>query len=261
MKFLILGDGSAGKRHAGHLASRGHEVEILGPFDRSTTSGFHGIVIATPPEFHERTLTNYDDWNILCEGPCTWLPQPNTHVQMMASNWRFVPALQAFKKRLTNPLLAHFWFDYDLNRWRKDFDPTKSCYYWSGHDLINVHEVDMAFWFFGPAERLSVEKIYTGKSRECDGFQMLIKHRSGVVSSICSSWHSQHYRRGVYVVQRDGTVEETSWKTPADDPTVNASYGALVDHWLDHIERRDPLIAPNLLDGYRAYKALQGVCI
>lgn len=261
MKILVLGDGSAGKRHAAHLIARKHEVQLLGPrHERALIPD--AVVIATPPEYHAEALKKWHDYHILCEGPCTWSLEPNpTNVQMMASNWRFVPALQAIKDRLTNPILAHFWFNYDLARWRQGIDYKKTCYYFSGHDLINVHEVDMAFWFFGPPEKVEVEKIYTGKSRACDGFQMLIKHKTGVVTTISSSWHAKHYLRGLRVIQKDGTVEEGGWTTPAHDPVVNQSYEAMIDHWLSHIENNDPLVEPSLEDGYRAYKALQGECV
>lgn len=259
MRITIIGDGSAGKRHAGHLATRGHEVVMIGPQDEMVYSTAY--VIASPPEYHEDHLyrTHQEQAHVLCEGPCTYLPPPHSAaVRQMASNYRFLPQMQNFKKRLTNPIVAHLWFNHDLRKWRKDWDYKKSCYYWSGHDLINVHEVDIAFYLFGPPERISIEKLYTGLSRACDGFQMLIRHKTGVLTTISSSWHSQHYRRGVYVVQQDGTVEEMSWKTPDDDASINASYEALIDHWLDHIERGDPLVEPSLEDGYRAYQALQG---
>jgi len=260
MKILVLGDGSAGRRHAGHLANRGHEVKIAGPNEAHWIEGnWDARVIATPPEFHSSQIYYSKDWHLLCEGPCTYLPDPHpTAVRMMASNWRFVPALQGIKKEMTSPILAHFYFNYDLARWRAGIDYTKTCYYWSGHDLINVHEADLAFWFFGPAERISIEKIYTGKSRACDGFQMLIKHRSGVVTTISTSWHSAQYYRGLRIINNDSTMQEGCWTTPAHDPMVNQSYEAMINCWLDHIERGDPLVEPSLEDGYRVYKALQG---
>ena len=264
MKILVLGDGSAGRRHAGHLVARGHEVKVIGPQEDSVGHKPlewkpEGVVVSTPPEYHKAALEYWTRSHILCEGPCTFLPEPSPRaVRMMASNWRFVPKLKDLKERLRQPLLASFWFDYDLAKWRAGIDYKKTCYYWSGHDLINVHEVDMAFWFFGPAERVQVEKIFTGKSRACDGFQMQIRHRSGVVSSISSSWHAAQYLRGYQIISKDGSVEEGSWTTPVDDPTVNTSYEAVIDHWLDAIDKGAPLVEPSLEDGFRAYEALQG---
>jgi predicted dehydrogenase len=124
--------------------------------------------------------------------------------------------------------------------------------------MISVHEVDLALWLFGPAESVSIHRTHTGKTRICDGFAMLIKHRSGVLTTINSSWHSLHYSRGYRLVYANGDHNYRVFLSPEDDTLVNKSYETMLDHWLKHIEEGNPLVEPNLEDGYAAYTALQG---
>jgi hypothetical protein len=92
-----------------------------------------------------------------------------------------------------------------------------------------------------------------------DAYSMLIKHHSGVLTTIQSGWHASSYQRGCVVQMRDGSREEIAWQSPQDDPQVNASYEAVLDTWLQAIEAWDMTAAPSLLDGYRAYQAINGV--
>ena len=262
MNILVIGDGSAGKRHARLLTNRGHKCLVLGPRDITGSFTSEGVIIATPPDWHEYNIRAWQSHHLLCEGPCTCLPKPGiTQIHMMASNWRFIPELQKLKAKKELPVLAHFWYNHDLNLWRPDTDIKNTCYYWCGHDMINVHEVDTAFWLFGPAEELKVYKLYTGKTRACDGYTMMIKHKTGVLTTINSSWHNSFYTRGYRLNYANGRQESQIWHSPDHDDLVNQSYEDMIDHWLQHIEEGNPLVEPNLEDGYRAYKALQGECV
>jgi len=265
MHFRIIGDGSAGKRHARLLTERGHTCTILGPDKASPvlhSDGLEadGVVIASPPDTHKLYLSWYHDKaHILCEGPVTYLPpQSSKYIHVVASNWRFNPSVQALKKALKTPVIGHFYFDYDLAKWRPDVDYRTTCYYTSGIDMINLHSVDLAFHLLGKPLNVSVAPAITFKSLGIDAIAMAISHPKGCVSTVNSSWHAARFLFGLRIVELDGTVHELSWDSPKDDQIANTSYAAMIDAWLHGIVTGTlPAGAPTLLDGYRAYKALQ----
>ena len=263
MKINIIGDGSAGRRHARILGARGHHCTVLGPDKASPVQHpeAEAVVIASPPDSHKLYLAWYHTLcPILCEGPVTWAPPPHPINQhLYAANWCFVPAVQALARQCRNKaaVIAHLWFDYDLKIWRKDWDYRVSCYYTDGIDLINHHEIMTAQYVFGPIEEVSVMKSHTGKSLGCDALTMQLLHASGTLTTINSSWHSTQYQRGISVVFDDGSSEYMNWSTPADDGVVNQSYEAVIDAWLTLIQT-GVRTGPSLLQGYKAYMALQG---
>lgn len=277
LRINIIGDGSAGQRHARMLRERGHICTVIGP--HGSSGPCDAVVIASPPESHEFYLSSY--WNIcpiLCEGPVIWNNHPADFVRrppfphMTASNWLFVPQIMALKELVASrqPVSAHLWFDYDLAKWRgPGWAYKESCYYESGIDLINCHEAMTALWLFGPAvmgqidgkDQVAVMKQQTGKSKGADVISVLCRHKSGVITTINSGWHAAQYQRGIRVVFADGTVEELGWTSPEHDSIVNQSYSAMLDHWLQAIAENDINVRPNLLDGYRAYKLMQGEAV
>ena len=267
--FVVIGDGSAGRRYERLLHERGHVATVWGPRNRGGESKLlqDGVIIASPPSFHMAHLMYAVGQNspILCEGPVTYniaySSKYYTAPSMTASNWRFVSSMREFNSRLHGREIvsAHLYFDWDLNLWRPGTPIHSPCYYREGITNINLHEVDLALWMFGPAERVHVESRSTLKSMGMDAYSMMIKHHSGVLTTIQSGWHSKQYRRGVCVQLRDGATEEISWTAPGDNPQVNESYGAVLDTWLDAITNWDLSVSPNLEDGFRAYQAINGV--
>lgn len=265
----VIGDGSAGQRHARMLKERGYIVDICGEKHTGHPYDFYAVVIASPPSTHAEFIDTYWKVPMLCEGPVTCVPEHPLHnvpPRMTAENWLFVPQVQRLVEKCTCPfppkvVHAHLYFDYDLARWRgSGWDYKTSCYYTSGIDNINVHEVMVALALFGPAAEVCVHRTHTGKSLVFDAFTMSIKHKSGVLCTINSSWHSAIYRRGVQVFYEDGSMDELSWTSPQDDTIANQSYAAMLDHWLECI-RTGAEPSPSLYDGFRAYKLLQGVCL
>ena len=263
MKILVIGDGSAGRRHTRLLAERGHQITIIGPEKASPIQHpeHDCIVIASPPETHKLYLSWYHDKaHILCEGPVTWLtPQNNNFVHVTASNWRFTPQIQDLKRALKDPVIGHFYFDYDLAKWRTDVDYRTTCYYLSGIDMINLHSVDLAFHLLGAPNKVEGVMVKSGKSLGIDAVCIALAHKNGPISTVNSSWHAARFMFGLRIVELDGTVHELSWDSPKDDSIANTSYAAMIDAWLEGIETgKLPAGAPTLLDGFRAYKALQG---
>lgn len=275
MNILIIGDGSAGQRHARLLGAKGHHIEIVGPDKASPIQHppTEAVVIATPPESHKLYLSWY--WNkcpILCEGPVTWYPDTSKtwtclpqSAHMYAANWCFVPQVIALKELCQNeePIVGRLWFDYDLSKWRQDWDYRTSCYYLSGIDHINHHEAMTAQFLFGRIKSVKGANLQTGKSLGVDALARIFAHEdtSGdILSVITSSWHSTLYQRGIQVVFKNGSSYEVGWTTPTDDYIVNKSYDDMIIAWLKAIKTGKPQ-GPTLLDGYGAFRALQGEII
>lgn len=263
LKINIVGDGSAGQRHARMLRERGHVCTVLGPNTASpvTHPTCDAVVIASPPDTHKLYLSWYHDkCPMLCEGPITWMPPFDAYPHMVASNWLFVPQIRALKQQVEDkqPTYAILWFDYDLTKWRPTVDYRTTCYYTSGIDEINHHEVTTALHLFGSAIRVSVEHGHTGKSLGVDYLSMLIRHSNSVCTSICSGWQAAHYTRGIKVMFTDGTSTELGWTSPNDDAVCNTSYSYMIDHWLRAIEREDCGVMPSLQMGYEAWNLLHG---
>jgi predicted dehydrogenase len=262
MNILIIGDGSAGRRYERILKALDYNPTVIGPRDNWEIATTDGYIIATPPSMHRIMLLKLIDRQkpILCEGPVTYWEDAIEVPNMTASNWRFVHSMRELETRIADKYIvsAHLYFDYDLARWR-DTDYKRTCYYQEGIDRINLHEIDMALWLFGPAERVHVEKRSTLKSMGMDAYSMMIKHHSGVLTTIQSGWHSSVYRRGIVIQLADGSIEELDWQSPADDAQINASYQAVVEEWLRAIVEHDLTATPSLLDGYRAWQAINGI--
>lgn len=258
MHILIIGDGSAGKRHARMLGERGHVCTMVGLGVDHPTS-MDAVVIASPPETHEEYLWAYSDMPLLCEGPVTLLPPVRHPVQMVAANWYFVRQVQELRRSLQSKRAthAHLYFDYDLAKWRSDIDYKDTCYYTSGIDNINHHEATTALALFGPAERVSVEYGRTGKSRGVDTVAVLIRHTSGTLTTINSSWHAARYHRGISVYYEDGSMCEVGWSSPQDDSVCNWSYGYMLDRWLSAVASGEPA-EPGLALGFAAWRLLHG---
>jgi predicted dehydrogenase len=264
MQINVVGDGSAGQRHARILRELGHEVRLYGPLDSlDRHDKCRAVVIASPPENHKAHLMWY--WNkchILCEGPVTYCgDQVLTRKCMTAENWLFVPAVKRLIDKCRDPfppipVHAHLYFDYDLEKWRPGVDMRSTCYYYSGIDMINVHELMMAFALFGHPIHYSVEKVHTGKSLGTDALTVNTRHPSNVVCTINSAWHSSVYRRGIRIAYDDGSLDEVSWQSPQDDPVVNASYRDMLVYWLQCIEDDRRIEHGTLYDGYAAYNIL-----
>lgn len=136
----------------------------------------------------------------------------------VAYNLRFHPALQAVcqvvcsGKPLGQPLLArlhfgtflpdwHPWEDYHLSyAARRDLG--------GGATLTNSHELDYALWLFGPAQQstglLSPHRTLGTEVDESSA--VLIRHSSGVLSSITLSLAQKPASRGAEIVCEGGVL-------------------------------------------------------
>lgn len=259
LRINVIGDGSAGRRHASILASLGHSVNIIGPGEP------HGrcdaAVIASPPKFHTEHLQLYAPMcPVLCEGPVTWCPSKADFVHMIAANWLFVPSIKNLRQLTSEQLVthAHLWFDYDLALWRgAGWDYKSSCYYDEGLDYINLHEMTTAIFLFGSIKDARVMKRKLDKSLGVDVFCGLFEHSSGVLSTINCGWHANAYNRGIRVFFADGRVDTLNWYSPQHDSIVNQSYRVMVEHWLRCIDGKEEWW-PTLQLGHEAFLAIKG---
>jgi len=124
-----------------------------------------------------------------------------------------------------------------------------------GAVLDCIHEIDLTLWYFGPGELLSAANL-PGSSigLEVEGLsEILIRHRSGVLSSVHLNFVQRDYRRTCQIVGTDGTLywdfeegqvrcyrPDTHWqvfKQPADW-LVNQMYIDEMCYFIECIEHR-----------------------
>lgn len=174
MRFLVIGLGSIGVRHAENLMALGHKVigyDIGTPAPvgieltaaLSDVKDIDGCIIATPTSEHAENLHYALErgwWPVLVEKPIANKIserlvsdiQTEPLIIMMGNNLRFHPSCRLAKRYLEqgmlgSPIWAHIAVAQynDKPQYRRD----GVLLNWGGH------EIDLALWLLGPAEVLA----------------------------------------------------------------------------------------------------------
>ncbi len=164
MKFLVIGAGKAGTRHATNLRNLGHDVRLEDkpptPDWRSYFAsdfawrGTDAAVVATPPSTHYELAEQA--WRhglpVLVEKPVfdrVWpgMMLPITPLVMPVTNYRFHPSIRALKREIEDGDLG------DLIGLRaeyceplSDWQPSYECDPWLE---AGVHLADYTYWLMG----------------------------------------------------------------------------------------------------------------
>lgn len=138
-------------------------------------------------------------------------------VTMVGCNMRFHPGPATVKRLLDDgaigpPLFGRLQTSSYLPDWRPgtDYRQSYSASVETGGGAILdcIHELDLAIWFFGRATLESaaiVSAASLGISTEGLA-ELLLRHESGVLSSVHLSYMQRDYRRGCQVVGETGTL-------------------------------------------------------
>lgn len=241
-RILVLGAGSAGARHARHLATRGAEVYVtdLDParaerirhatpieYDLGVLHRFDAVVIASPNAAHEeQALRSIEAGRLaLVEKPlatsgtaATRLAEEGGDQLMVAYNLR----LHAPVERLVQ--LVHtgrvgaihsvrLWFGYYLPAWRPavDYRTTYSAQSALGGGVLldAIHELDLLLWLVGHGS--TVVGAFVGSVGDLDidvedTVRCVLCTPAGAPVELSLDYLSRRYRRGIEVVGSAATV-------------------------------------------------------
>jgi predicted dehydrogenase len=246
-KFLIVGAGSIGRRHAANLTALGAEVSVsdvnrtlletlcdenrwapvydLDPaLDQDR---FDAAVICTPNHLHIPCAQKVID-----AGLHVFIEKPLSHtmdgvadlissqkrsgrVGMAGFNLRFEPGLQYIKQRLdpSRVAFAHVEFGSYLPSWRPGTDYTRgySANRSMGGGIIldDVHEIDYACWLFGyPRSVLPASGTYGGLDIDVeDVADMQLRYPDKIIT-IHMDYLQRRYTRRCKICFRDGYATE-----------------------------------------------------
>jgi predicted dehydrogenase len=194
MRFLVIGGGSIGKRHARNLISLSQKVTICDPAEQrrkealalgaafqpdyreALKQGFDAALVCTPTSAHVAPAIA-----ALKAGCHTFMEKPISHtlegtseivrlarhkklITLVGCNLRFYPSLAKAKQLLDSgaigkPLSARVEFGYYLPYWhpKEDYRTGYSANKKLGGGVIldAIHELDYVRWFLGEAKAVS----------------------------------------------------------------------------------------------------------
>lgn len=244
MRVAVLGLGSAGTRHARHLADLGAEPVAWDPDEARTApeevaragsldaalDGADAVVVASPNSNHaEQALAALERGiPVLVEKPLATNGTDADRVAAVAAkrgvtcgvamNLRFLPGLVALERlvrsgELGTVIRARVWFGYDLRKWRPDDDYRQS--YSARADLGGgivfdaIHELDYLCWLLGPAASVAgiTGRVSTMEIDVEDSASAAIEMASGAIASLDLDFVSPVYRRGCVVTGTEAVAE------------------------------------------------------
>lgn len=246
MKFLVIGYGSIGKRHARNIKFLGHEVIVLrhsrntinkDGFDEyysceealKSAGSIDGAIICSPTSCHLNDVTILVENNIpfLLEKPPTvdyqtciemvkLLKQREFSRYDIGFNLRFYPALKFIKEYIPN--LGHIYAarvsaGYYLPDWRKnvDYRTTNSAKkeLGGGVHIELIHEIDYIIWFFGLPEKVFgyTNRISILEISTEDICVAVFQYADGSVVELHLDYLSHKDLRGCQIIAEHGTME------------------------------------------------------
>lgn len=137
-------------------------------------------------------------------------------ISMVGCNMRFHPGPATVKsllgeKKIGAVLSARIQCGSYLPRWRpqQDYKKSYSASTESGGAILDcIHELDLALWYLGPASLVASAKLPARSlGLETDGLaEILLRHDSGVLSSVHLNFVQRDYRRGCQIIGENGTI-------------------------------------------------------
>jgi len=298
----VLGAGSIGRRHLKNLRALGVEglvgfepntarredaeretaTPIFAELEAVWEYAPQAVVVAAPTQYH-LPLTRA----AVEHGAHVFIEKPLAHtldglddlgrmlvarglISMIGCNMRFHPGPMAVRRLLSEGAVgavinarvqASSW----LPRWRptQDYRQNYSASpAWGGAILDCIHEIDLAFWYFGSGHLHAAATLpATPLGLQTDGLaELLIAHDSGVLSSVTLNFMQQDYRRGCQIAGTRGTIywdfaERRVWthdesgqldrSIPEPDRwDVNQMYVDEMAYFLEAVRLRQPAMNP-----------------
>ncbi|MDD5006804.1 MAG: Gfo/Idh/MocA family oxidoreductase [Syntrophorhabdaceae bacterium] len=258
MKFLVIGYGSIGKRHAANVISMGHQAVLLRHSKGNENKeglkeyyrledvlegekGIDGVIICSPTTKHLDDVKELIHHGIpfLLEKPPTHDLKSTSEMQEiivsnkftsyeMGFNLRYHPIIQFIKDFLPNVgkiYATKIYVGYYLPYWRKGVDYRESTSakkeLGGGVHVELAHDIDYTLWLIGCPEKVVgyVNRVSDLEISTDDICSALMKYKDGSVVEIHLDYLSHKYLRGGQIIAENGTLE---WKwNPAEG---NVSY-------------------------------------
>jgi predicted dehydrogenase len=271
MRFAVLGQGSAGRRHATGLMALGHEVVGFDPDARGdipmaasldeALAAADAAVVASPNSMHaeQAEAALRAGAHVLVEKPLASSGEAATAVAELAGelgrvcgvamNLRFHPGLLRLRELVSSGTLGEVRlacasFGYDLRLWRPGTDHragySARADLGGGIVLDAIHELDYLLWLLGPVASVMAETAASpdpGIDVE-DLALAVLRFGSGALGVVDLNFFEPAYRRGCLIA---GSEAVASWDWEAATVTVRRATG--------EDERMDA--AYDLADGYR----------
>jgi predicted dehydrogenase len=274
LRIAVLGQGSAGRRHAEDLAALGCEVVVYDP-EREAVAGRRAdsaeaavgatdaVVVASPTSLHpEQALLAIDRGRpVLVEKPLAAEVADAERIAAraqaaglvssgVAMNLRFHAGVLGLRELIDSGSLGHVLyaaasFGFDLRRWRptEDYRQTYSARAELGGGIVldAIHELDLVLWLLGPVASVAAE---TARTDVLDAdvehiAASVLRLRSGALVVVDVNFVEASYRRGILVA---GTNATATWDWGAGHVVVRDASGG---------ERRLPA-GHDVRDTYRA---------
>ena len=238
-RVAVLGQGSAGRRHAEDLAAAGCEIVTYDP--QQTTGGTtsaeeaiaaaDAVVVASPSSAHagQALLALEGGRPVLVEKPLATTAADAERIVAVAGaratacgvamNLRFHPGAMALNDLVRGGMLGDVLyggasFGYDLRRWRPGTDYRRSysarADLGGGIVLDAIHELDLVLWLLGPVASVAAETAMT-EVLEADVEHVaaaVLRLRSGALVTVDVNFVEQSYRRRMLVA---GTLGTATW--------------------------------------------------
>lgn len=244
---LVVGAGSAGRRHARLLHERGFPVYLTDPappadvvdgvrvvdYRDNVVGEFPVVVIASPNSVHEVQARQALDAGarVLVEKPMALrtsgarrLADGRADRVMVAYNLRTHPPVERFMELVLGGAAGHIlttalWFGSYLPGWRPgvDYRQTYSARADLGGGVLldAIHELDLAVWLLGRRIDIRGAMLRKVSGLEIDVEDVVVavgEVEGGATLSLSLDYLSQSYRRGLEVVGSNATVR-LDWAT------------------------------------------------
>jgi predicted dehydrogenase len=302
MLIAVLGCGSIGRRHLRNLLGLGYtnlvafdpvlrtrqettaemKIPVAAALAEVWQQGPQAVIIAAPTDLHipialEAARANCD---LFIEKPLSHslegieellqVVAARNLITMVGCNMRFHPGPAAVNRLLADEAIgrviaARIQTGSYLPRWRpwQDYHQSYSASKEGGGAILDcIHEIDLALWYFGPAQVagsawLAAETL----GLDTDGLaEILLKHENGVLSNVHLNFVQRDYWRTCQIIGTEGTIywnfgdqrvlvmgPEGQMNQEIPQPAgwqVNQMYVDELSHFLQCVDRRKSTVNP-----------------
>ena len=246
MKFLVCGLGSIGRRHLNVLKNldekdfyclRSGNSEVKTPedvielrsIDEAAGAGINAALITNPTSLHVETAMALakQDIAMFIEKPLgkdlygvkelSAICEKKGVPVLMGYNFLHHPAIKFMNKLISEGFVgkvisARAQFGTYMPGWHKGEDHTKSYaaqkHLGGGVVLTSIHEQNYLSSFFGDVKEVkAMETIGNTTGIECEeGVEILLRHDSGVLSSVHLNFFQKPYYRNCQIIGTEGTI-------------------------------------------------------